>query len=106
MSTWTLNSVERGVSGEKPERIQNARGLLIFDSVGHAFEFFTTASRQAPETPQVDPLAMFNAYGGFWGGYRVAPDQIEFWQGRASRLHDRIVYRLAGEAWIIERLSP
>jgi pyridoxamine 5'-phosphate oxidase len=42
----------------------------------------------------------------FWGGYRVAPDQIEFWQGRASRLHDRIVYRLAGEAWIIERLSP
>ena len=47
------------------------RGLLIIDSVGHAFEFFTTASRQAPETPQADPLAMFNAYGGFWGGYRV-----------------------------------
>ena len=64
-------SVERGVSGEKPERIQNARGLLIFDSAGHAFELFTTASRQQPETPQADPLGMFNAYGGFWGGYRV-----------------------------------
>ena len=71
VSTWTLNSVERGVSGEKPDRLPNARGLLIFDSAGHVFEFFTTASRQAPETAQVDPLAMFNAYGGFWGGYRV-----------------------------------
>src|SRR5678816_4820055 len=71
VSTWTLNSVERGVAGEKPERFQNARGLLIIDSVGHIFEFFTTASRQQPETAQADPLAMFNAYGGFWGGYKV-----------------------------------
>jgi lipocalin-like protein len=71
VSTWTLTSVERGVSGEKPERAQNPRGLLIFDAVGHAFELFTTASRQQPETPQTDPLGMFNAYGGFWGGYRV-----------------------------------
>jgi len=71
VSTWTLNSVERGVGGDKPDRAQNPRGLLIIDSAGHIFEFFTTASRQAPETPQVDPLAMFNAYGGFWGGYRV-----------------------------------
>jgi hypothetical protein len=70
-STWTLNSVERGVNGEKPERIQNVRGLLIIDSAGHIFEFFTTASRQQPETAQADPLAMFNAYGGFWGGYKV-----------------------------------
>lgn len=42
----------------------------------------------------------------FWGGYRVAPSLIEFWQGRASRLHDRIIYKLTGEGWIIERLSP
>ena len=55
VSTWTLNSVERGVAGEKPERVPNARGLLIFDSVGHVFEFFTTASRQAPETPPTRP---------------------------------------------------
>lgn len=75
VSTWTLNSVERGVAGEKPERAQNARGLLIIDSVGHIYEFFTTASRQQPETPQVDPLAMFNAYGGFWGSYKVDAGQ-------------------------------
>ena len=75
VSTWTLTSVERGVSGEKPERVQNPRGLLIFDAAGHAFELFTIASRQQLETPQVDPLATFTAYGGFWGGYRVDTGQ-------------------------------
>lgn len=42
----------------------------------------------------------------FWGGYRVIPDRIEFWQGRRSRLHDRILYTLEGETWKIERLAP
>jgi pyridoxamine 5'-phosphate oxidase len=41
-----------------------------------------------------------------WGGYRVVPDHFEFWQGRESRLHDRLVYRPAGDAWRIERLAP
>ncbi len=41
-----------------------------------------------------------------WGGFRVVPDQIEFWQGRPSRLHDRLRYRLEDDAWLIERLSP
>jgi pyridoxamine 5'-phosphate oxidase len=42
-----------------------------------------------------------------WGGYRVTPDVIEFWQGRPSRLHDRLRYtRNADGGWVIERLSP
>ena len=41
-----------------------------------------------------------------WGGYCLAPEQIEFWQGRTSRLHDRLRYRKEGGKWIIERLAP
>jgi pyridoxamine 5'-phosphate oxidase len=41
-----------------------------------------------------------------WGGFRLAPVEIEFWQGRASRLHDRIHYALEGDGWQRERLSP
>jgi pyridoxamine 5'-phosphate oxidase len=41
-----------------------------------------------------------------WGGYRVKPTRFEFWQGRPSRLHDRIQYTLANERWTIARLSP
>jgi pyridoxamine 5'-phosphate oxidase len=42
----------------------------------------------------------------FWGGYRVVPSEVEFWQGRPSRLHDRLLYLKAGDAWTRRRLSP
>jgi pyridoxamine 5'-phosphate oxidase len=42
----------------------------------------------------------------FWGGYRIAPHSVEFWQGRADRLHDRLRYRLDGTQWVLERLAP
>lgn len=41
-----------------------------------------------------------------WGGWRLAPETVEFWQGRRSRLHDRLRYRRAGNEWTIERLAP
>ncbi len=51
------------------------------------------AGRQVPRPP-------------WWGGYRVHPAEVEFWQGRPDRLHDRLAYRLAGGRWRIQRLSP
>lgn len=41
-----------------------------------------------------------------WGGFRIHPETIEFWQGQASRAHDRLRYRRSGQAWVLERLSP
>lgn len=41
-----------------------------------------------------------------WGGYRIRPQSIEFWQGRRNRLHDRLRYRRQGDGWIVDRLEP
>ena len=54
-------------------------------------------SKEYGETPALPP---------HWGGYRVIPDYLEFWQGRRSRLHDRIVYARAGSGWKLSRLAP
>jgi pyridoxamine 5'-phosphate oxidase len=42
----------------------------------------------------------------FWGGFRVAPESVEFWQGRPSRMHDRLLYTRDGPGWSLARLSP
>jgi pyridoxamine 5'-phosphate oxidase len=54
-------------------------------------------SKEYGETPEVPP---------HWGGYRVIPDYLEFWQGRRSRLHDRIVYAREASGWKLSRLAP
>ena len=68
------------------------------------------ASRQALEM-QFEQIKYRFAEGeiplpDFWGGYRVVPSEIEFWQGGENRLHDRFTYRLDGDNWHISRLSP
>jgi pyridoxamine 5'-phosphate oxidase len=42
----------------------------------------------------------------YWGGYRLRPERMEFWQGRANRLHDRFVFTRTGDTWTVERLAP
>ena len=67
-------------------------------------------SRQALETKLERMKARFREGGiplpEFWGGYRVIPERIEFWQGRPSRLHDRFEYRMEDGHWQINRLQP
>ena len=58
---------------------------------------FAAVARRYPESVPRPP---------HWGGYRLAPEAIEFWQGRDDRLHDRILYRLARGRWRVERLAP
>jgi pyridoxamine 5'-phosphate oxidase len=76
------------------------------------------ASRQSSELASRDELmervATFDGrYPGddvprppFWGGYRVSPITVEFWQGRLHRLHDRFRYERSGDGWTIRRLAP
>jgi pyridoxamine 5'-phosphate oxidase len=42
----------------------------------------------------------------YWGGYRVAPERVEFWQGRPDRVHDRLVYERTDDGWTRARLAP
>ncbi len=67
-------------------------------------------SREVLEKELAEQERLFGGEGvdmpDYWGGYRLKPTYFEFWQGRPSRMHDRLVYRLEGGSWKVERLAP
>ena len=69
--------------------VVESREVLVASTAKLSAEFAT----QPPRPPH-------------WGGYRLVPDNFEFWQGRRSRLHDRLRYRIDGNRWLRERLAP
>ena len=76
-----------------------SRQSAVIGSRAELDDRYAELSRRWPEGTDV-PMP------DFWGGYRVIPEVVEFWQGRLNRLHDRLRYRRDGGAWVVERLSP
>jgi pyridoxamine 5'-phosphate oxidase len=76
-----------------------SRQSTVLSSRAELDDRYAELERRWPEGTQV-PMP------DFWGGYRLVPDRIEFWQGRPSRLHDRFRYTRRGPAWTISRLAP
>ncbi len=103
----------------KVEKINEESCTLYFQSRPRASQLGAWASpqsrviesRQVLEEMEAEAMKKFEGYEVLprpphWGGYLVRPRAFEFWQGRRSRLHDRIRYRKEKENWIIERLAP
>lgn len=115
---WVV--MERQVIAEgKVARVAREEAEVYFHSRPRASQLAAWASPQS--TPIASRAVMEESYravekkylGGEvplppqWGGYRLTPDLVEFWQGRRSRLHDRLRYRReAGGDWAVERLAP
>jgi pyridoxamine 5'-phosphate oxidase len=100
------------------ERISPEESDAYWDSRPHGSKIGALASRQSQvigsraelEAEAEDLQRRFGdgpvPRPSHWGGFRVAPETVEFWQGRLDRLHDRLRYRRHGDDWVVERLAP
>lgn len=83
-----------GAWASPQSQVISSRAVLVANAAKYGAQFLSTLAGGGPPRPP------------HWGGYLLAPDSWEFWQGRKSRLHDRLRYRLESGRWIRERLAP
>jgi pyridoxamine 5'-phosphate oxidase len=99
------------------ERIEQAESDLYWETRPRASQITAWVSRQSEPIGSREELD--RSYAEFdaahpeelgrpprWGGFRLFPETYEFWEHHENRLHDRLRYRRAGSAWVVERLSP
>lgn len=114
---WNMLQRQVRIEG-RIERVSHAESEAYFHSRGRGSQIGAWASKQSAvlnnREALVDSVAYYEKkFAGqtvplpeFWGGYRVVPESIEFWQGKADRLHDRFVYTTEEDEWSITRLNP
>ena len=114
---WAVHQRQVRVTGSV-RRVSEEESAAYFATRGRGSQVGAWASRQSETLARREDLeAMAHELqerfaGGevplppFWGGYRIDPDAIEFWQGRADRLHDRLLFNRSGDGWTTERLHP
>lgn len=114
---WAVHQRQVRVSGPV-ERVPEEESAAYFATRSRGSRLGAWASKQSePLAARSELQARMDELTGrfadvevplpdFWGGYRVVPDEIEFWQGRADRLHDRLVFTRSDEGWATQRLHP